>query len=251
MNSKEFFVSHRRFYTDYDRLKRWYFATLLSYETSINETKKIVSDKAPSKREKVYFKEEEYGTKHLIQHDHRDMLRKYQNGYITFLDEMVTIRLVSLLEVLLSENIEHCFYYDKRIFFTKGKYQTNISEFLYKSKEELEEDFIGGIVDKISRGGLTELKKAYLSKLKIDLNSFQVTDNSRNFTYKDIQKLHDTRHLIIHQLGKTDVKYRTQYNYPKKNIKLTTEDILYYLDLVHFFADFVKKELERKIIKES
>lgn len=248
MNEKDFFKSHRRFLAEYDKLKRWYLATLLSYEVSSDEMEKIIKGKKPFQREKIYYKEEEYGETYLIQHDHRDMLKKYKKGYITFLDEMVTIRLVSLLEVHLSETLENCFYHDKKLFFTKGKYQINTSEFLYKSKEDLEKEFIEGIVDKISRGGFEELKKAYQNKLKIDFTAFQINEESKRFIYKDIKKLHDTRHLIIHQLGKTDSRYRQQYDYSKDRINLNTEEIFYYLDLVGYFVQFIKTQLKTKVL---
>lgn len=252
MNDKEFFKSYRRFTTDYERLERWYLATLVSYENSVKEVHGIISKKKRPKgvlvREKVYFKEEEYGQKYLIQHDHIDLLKKYERGYKSFLEEMVLIRLVSLLEVLLSEMIESCFYYNKRLFFAKGKYEINISEFLYKDKQELEDEYIKRLVDKYSRGGLIELKKFYKKDLDIDLTIFYKTENGITFSYKDIEKLHDTRHLIIHQLGATDSKYRIKYDYQKKPIQLTVEEIFYYLELVEFFAEFLRNQLHGKII---
>lgn len=250
MNEHDFFKSYRRFTNDYERLERWYLATLLSYDYSIDEMSRMIDQKRREGRgrEKVYFKEEQYGKTYLIQHDHHDLLKKYGKGYKSFLEEMILIRLVSLLEVLLSEMIESCFYYNKRLFFTKGKYEINVSEFLYKDKQELEEEYIKKLVDKHSRGGLVELKKFYNKNLDIDLTSFYKTDQDTTFSYKEIERLHDTRHLIIHQLGRTDQKYRTKYNYAKKAIQLTAEEIFYYIELVESFAEFLKNELQRKII---
>ena len=250
MNEHDFFKSYRRFNNDYERLERWYLATLLSYEHSVHEMNKIIDGKKSEGRgrEKVYFKKEEYGDLHLIQHDHYDLLKKYEKGYKTFLEEMVLIRLVSLLEVLLSEMIESCFFYNKTLFFTKGKYEINISEFLYKDKQELEEEYINRLVDKYSRGGLVELKKFYEKDLNINLASFYKIDQGTAYSYKEIERLHDTRHLIIHQLGRTDQKYRTKYDYSKKAIQLTVEEIFYYIKLVELFTEFLKNELQRNIV---
>lgn len=250
MNEHDFFKSYRRFNNDYERLERWYLATLVSYEHSVHEVNKIMDSKKNEGRgrEKVYFKEKKYGDLYLIQHDHSDMLKKYKKGYKTFLEEMVLIRLVSLLEVLLSEMIESCFFYNKSLFFAKGKYEINISEFLYKDKQELEKEYINKLVNKYSRGGLVELKKFYENNLNVKLSSFYKIEQEITYTYKEIEKLHDTRHLIIHQLGKTDQQYRDKYNYSKKTIQLTVEEIFYYIKLVELFTKFLKNELQRNVI---
>lgn len=252
MNEKEFFKNYRRFKNDYDRLYRWYLATLLSYDLSEKEIQEILRKKGlhtdQYERVKVYYQQEKYDDLYLIQHDHLDLLKKYRKGYKVFLDEMVLIRLVTLLEVLTSDMIETCFYYDKRPFLKKGKYEINIAEFLYKNKEQLEKEYIEETIKPVQRGGLNQLQKYYLQTFGIDYRIFKVSNESDTFTYKDIQKLHDTRHLIIHRLSKTDEKYRRDYNYSKKTIQLTEPQVLYYLELVLRFTDFLKEQFKEKII---
>lgn len=255
MTEHEFFRKYRRFVIDYERLERWYLATLVSYDYSVDTVNEILEQKRKQRihkeRKKVFFKEEEFGKEYLIQHDYTDLLKKYQKGYRVFLEEMVLIRLVSLLEVLLSDMIISSFYYDKRSFFTKGKYEVNISEFLYKNKEELEREYIEKLVDKHSRGGFLELQKLYDKTLNIKLNSFNKLEKNSFYTYKNMEKLHDTRHLIIHQLGQTDKKYRTKYDYDKKTLQLTEKEIIEYLGLVKEFAFFLEEQLKDKVINQD
>lgn len=243
MNVHEFFKEYRNFSLNFDRLHRWYLGTLLSYDHSID----LLTQSLPTTpyREKIYFKEELYQKEHLIQHDKRDLLKKFQKGYQQFLDEMVLIRLVTLLEVFLVDMVKTIFFYDKSLFYEKGKYELNISEFLLKDKFSLETDYINKLTSKLGRSGFEEIEKLYLKKFNINFSY----ENLYNYNYTGLKQLHDTRHLIIHKLGKTDDKYRNDYNYSKKKISLSTEKVFYYLELIASFTKYIKKELETKILK--
>jgi len=250
MNEKDFFKHYRVFNLNYERLNRWYLATLVSYENSQEKLLPIIK-KRRGKREKVFFKENDYGERHLIQHDLTDLNKKYGKGYAQFLDEMVLIRLVTLIEVYLVDMIESSFYYDKTKFFKTGKYEINISEFLKKDKKLLEQDYINRITNKCGRAGFHEIGKFYTKTFKINFTEFNVanpTDSSRNFNYTSLRQLHDTRHLIIHKMGKVDKKYQADYNYTKKKVNLSIDDIFFYFDLINHFANFIKDELQSKIL---
>lgn len=248
MNNQEFFKGQRDFLLNYKRLYRWYLGTLIAYDYSKNQIKPILEER--NKQEKifekkeVYFEKEKYGETHLVYNDLGHLYNKYKKGHKDFLDEMVLIRLVSLLEVYLVRMIETCFFYNKNLFLEKGKYEINISELLLKNKETLEQEYLNSILDKSGRLGFVEIEKVYKNKFSINFKEF----NTKNYNYKHLKKLHDTRHLIIHKLGRVDEKYISDYGYTAKKIKLTIEEIFVYFELVNEFNIFLEKKFKDKIL---
>ena len=251
---KNYLKPFRRFNLNYDRLYRWYLATLISYENSQEKIAPIISKKKADKlpREKIYYKQEVYGTTHLIQHDITDLQKKYEKGYNSFLDEMVLIRLVSLLEVLLVDLIESGFYYNKRLFFDNTKISIPIAEYLSKDKETLDKQYIDNLTRTFGNKGFDGITKFYKKNFKIDLRLFSITNTNNSditYTYADLQKFHNNRHLIIHKLGKVDEAYNHKYNNEVKKIALTQNDIFFYFDLIHYFAKYLDDSFQEKILK--
>src|SRR5699024_10609657 len=92
------------------RLKRWYLGSLYSYELAVS----TLSEAVPKDKrlEEIYYDE-----KHLIEVNHYNLIKKYNKGYVKFLEEMVVIRIISLLENTLLEIVEAISYYDTAIFY--------------------------------------------------------------------------------------------------------------------------------------
>lgn len=251
---KNYLKPFRRFNLNYDRLYRWYLATLTSYENSQEKIAPIILKKKTEKlpRKKIYYKQEMYGTKHLIQHDITDLQTKYKKGYNSFLDEMVLIRLVSLLEVLLVDLIESGFYYNKQLFFSQNEISIKIAEYLSKDKETLEKEYIDKLTRTFGNKGFDGITKFYIKTFKIDLKLFSITDTNNSditYTYADLKKFHNNRHLIIHKLGKVDEAYNHQYNSESKKINLTQKDIFFYFDLIHYFVKYLDDSFQEKVLK--
>lgn len=240
MNAKDFFKPFRKYELDYKRLKRWYLASLYSYDS----TAKMIDQNMPAKKglNKIYYKDS-----HLIENTPYTLRKKYRKNYVDFLEEMTLIRIISILENFLLDVIKTTFYHDKTCFYEpKQTIEFQISEFLSKDMNELEEKFIEEKVGNLHRQGFNEVKKYYKKILNIDFNNFNITIDSENYDIKYIHKIHDTRHLLIHRLGKTDEKFNREYNYSGKRIVLSEEDVILYLQIIDDFVEFLKNKFTEK-----
>src|SRR5690625_1449432 len=200
MTEKEFYKPFRKYELDYKRLKRWYLASLYSYDfTAENIDSNVPREE---RRNRVYYKDE-----HLIEVNYFNLLKKYRKNYITFLEEMTLIRIISILENLLLDVIRSSFYYDKSSFFQpKQTIEFQVSEFLSKNMHELEEKFIEEIINNLHRQGFKEIQKFYYKTFKINFNDYNHLVDSQTYSIKSVYKIHDIRHLLVHRLGRTDEK---------------------------------------------
>lgn len=240
MNEKDFFKPFRKYDLDYKRLKRWYLASLYSYDS----TAKMIDQNMPDeeKFDKIYYKDS-----YLIEHTPYRLEQKYRKSYVAFLEEMTLIRIISILENFLVDVIRTCFYHDKTCFYEPKKtIELQVFEFLSKNMKELEEDFIERKVANLHRQGFNEVKKYYKKTFTVDFNNFNTSFESNNYNIKDIHKIHDIRHLLVHRLGRTDEKFKKEYNYTGKLIKMSEEDVLHYLQIIDDFVEFLKSEFAKK-----
>lgn len=78
MNEKDFFKPFRKYELDYKRLKRWYLASLYSYDI----TAKMIDETVPVKNrlDKIYYKES-----HLIENTPYTLEKKYKKKLCRFL----------------------------------------------------------------------------------------------------------------------------------------------------------------------
>lgn len=160
---------------------------------------------------------------------------------------MTIIRIISILENFLMDVVKTCFYHDKTCFYEpKQTIEFQISEFLSKDMHELEEKFIEGKIGNLHRQGFNEIKKYFKKTFNIEFNNFNVSIEFQSRNIKDIQKIHDTRHLLVHRLGRTDEKFKREYNYDKKLIVLSEEDVLIYLQIIDEFVGFLKTKFMEK-----
>ncbi|WP_237982047.1 hypothetical protein [Bacillus thuringiensis] len=244
MNEKEFFKPFRKYELDYKRLIRWYLASLYSYNSTAKIIEQdIIEQNLPLKKlNKIYYKES-----HLIENNPHTLKRKYKKAYVDFLEEMTLIRIISILENFLLDVIRTSFYHDKTCFYEPKKtIEFQVSEFLSKGMEELEESFIEEKIGNLHRQGFNEVKKYYKKIFNIDFNNFNTSIESINYSVKHIHKIHDTRHLIIHRLGRTDEKFNKEYNFTGKIITLSEEDVILYLQIIDDFVEFLKNKFAEK-----
>jgi len=246
MNEKEFFKPFRKYELDYKRLKRWYLASLYSYDS----TAKIIEENMAGngkRLQKIYYKES-----HLIEHSLITLEKKYRKNYVSFLEEMTLTRIISILENFLLDAVETAFYHDKTFFFeAKQTIEFQVSEFLSKNMWELEKKFIDDKIGNLHRQGFNEVRKYYKKTFNIDFQNFNTSIDSVNYNLKDVIKIHDMRHLIIHRLGRTDEKFRRDYNYNGKTLNLSEEDVIVYLQIIDDFVWFLKDKFQTKMFPSN
>lgn len=240
MEEKTFFKPFRKYDLDQKRLHRWYLASLYSYNETVESIDSIESEEI--KKEKILYKDT-----HVIAHNLYEMKRKYRKNFVSFLEEMTIIRIISILENFLLDAIKIAFYHDKTCFYDpKQVVEFPVSEFLYKNMNQLEEKFIDGKISNLHRQGFNEVMKFYKKVFNIDFNSFNTTIDSQSYGIKQINKIHDIRHLFVHRLGKTDSKFKRDYDYNHPNIVLSEEEVLLNLQVVDNFVLFIKNKFTEK-----
>ena len=147
----------------------------------------------------------------------KDYIIKY-NEYTCF-KELILIRLVSVMEVFLSEEIQEIFIGRKDLFYTEQKisfdYYTLLSA---NSIGTLWGELITKKCRSLQAQGFNTVKKFYEKTFHFDFSSL-ISEVSF------LNKIYDMRHLLVHKLGHTDEEYRKKYNYPNKFISVSTEDL--------------------------
>lgn len=151
------------------------------------------------------------------------------------LRQLVLIRLISILEHYLINNIKYIFTETKDPFKSALKIEFQYQELLsYKSLTDIFNKIITKECRQLSSGGFQDIIKYYKSKFDIDLNSF-FSSQTRMFQY------HDIRHLFVHNLGKTDKQYRKKYNTTKVGLSINDAYIISAIEDVQSFVEIVNK----------
>lgn len=151
------------------------------------------------------------------------------------LRELLLIKLISILEQFLIDNIKFIFTETKQPFKTNNIIEFQHQELLsYNSLTEIFNKIINKDCRQLSSGGFDKIIKYYKSKFDLDLNSF--------FPSKErIIEYHDRRHLHVHNLGKTDKQYRKKYNTTKSGVSISDDYIRNAIVDIKIFGEIVNK----------
>ena len=165
------------------------------------------------------------------------------------LRELLLIKLISILEQYLIDNIKYIFTESKIPFKTKNQITFYHQELLsLKSLTEIHSKLISKECRQLSSGGLDKIIKYYNTKFELNLNSF-FPSKGRIIEY------HDRRHLFVHNLGKTDKQYRKKYNTKKLGLSLTDEYIRNAIKDINAFGEIVNRNtisyLENLIVEKE
>jgi hypothetical protein len=160
----------------------------------------------------------------------------YYNKRLEYeLRELLLVKLVSILEKYLTDNVKFIFMESKVPFKTNNFITFQHQELLsFKSLTEVHSKLISKESRQLSNGGLDKIIKYYNSKFKLNLNSF--------FPSKErIIEYHERRHLYVHNLGKTDKKYRKKYETNKIGLSTSDEYIKSAIEDISAFGEIVNK----------
>lgn len=165
---------------------------------------------------------------------------KYRLGLEYKLRELIFVRLISALEVFLTDTIKDIFTY------TKVPFMDNSSRFSLSQGELLSLESISEIKTKIilketrklSSSGFNEIMKYYKKKFNLDLSSFPPGKAK-------MIKYHEIRHLLVHRLGKTDQAFRKKFNSEEHNISISEKFILEAINEISIFVDKIKLGVQK------
>lgn len=158
------------------------------------------------------------------------------------LNELIYTRLVSSFELFLSETAADIFTIRPNIFSKLNKTITlHYGEVLsLNSLAGIYTKILNSEIQNLSRIGFEDILKFYL-KLDLDFRSCGPGKEK-------MLKYHEIRHLIIHRLGKTDSKFKKNYNYHKEKIRINKQ---FLNEAINDFKAFVNDTIDRIEMKLS
>ncbi|MFM9988384.1 hypothetical protein [Flavobacterium sp.] len=228
-------IAYKIFKNEIEDLLIFYNSTLIAYE----QTKKLVKNSW----------EIENNIDNVVVENLKDFSSN-TNSLEYDLRQLLLIKLISILEQYLIDNIKFIFTEIKEPFKTNNVIEFQHQELLsFKSLTEVFNKIISKDCRQLSSGGFDKIIKYYHLKFKLNLNSF--------FPSKErIIEYHDRRHLHVHNLGKTDKQYRKKYNTTKSGISISDEYIRNAIEDISIFAEIVNKNTvnyieNQKAVKEQ
>jgi len=93
---------------------------------------------------------------------------------------------------------------------------------------------------KLSSGGYKHILKYYKRNFNIDIGSFHPGN-------RQMEEIHERRHLLVHKLGKTDKAYRKKYNTTNMSVLIKEDYLLETISDLRTFATFLKNQVDYKI----
>lgn len=192
-------------------------------------------------KKETYSKEKEENSKSVYLNDIEEdqfylagnsweLANKFKSGYYKTIRELTIIRAISALEVLQVELVKDIFLNKKYLFHTGNKIEFSHSELLSsKSISKIWSKVINKECRRLQNQGFEEIQKYYKKTFSIDFNTFEVHP-------KDVQYIHEIRHLLVHRLGKTDKQFRHKHNSKLKFISLTDDLFYNYLNKIEKFG---------------
>lgn len=229
--------TYQEYNTEIRRLRTVYNGSVKSYDHFSKYLKEHLYDKGNTPKEPVYLNgivEEN----HLIVGSEYEYINKLEGGFAKSLREIMLIRLISNLEVFLIKVIRDIFLHRKDLFHKERDIEFKHSELLSAiSISELWTKLINKECRNLQNQGFSEVRKYYSTTFNIDLNQSGVS-------MKYIEKLHDTRHLLVHRLGKIDSEYAHKYNSKAKSIEISESDFYEAINELKRIADFIKEKYE-------
>lgn len=192
------FESYNKFLAGIKDLKQIYDFT---YHLYIEENQRL-EDNLPDNGTHVSFSTIVGSTTH----DLTSLYIKSKNRYPLKLRQLVLISLITTLEVYFTDTVKEAFERDIKFFLDEGvvEFQKNFI-MTTPSIDRLRNSLIMKDVRTLTSGGLSISKKYYKKKFKIDFLNL-------GLKFKEIQEIHDRRHLHVHRNGLCDLEYEKKYS---------------------------------------
>ena len=158
------------------------------------------------------------------------------------LNQQTLVRAISALEIFLIDIFRDIFILTKIPFKDKSKFHSFKQDHLLSinSISELFNEIINKECRSLSSGGFEGIIKAYKTRLKIDLLS--ITPGKQKML-----EYHETRHLIVHKLGRTDSTFRKKYKTNSAGIHVDDEFLEKCIEDIKVFAEQTYKLVLNKI----
>lgn len=226
------------------RQKRMYMATILSYETTLSH----IDNLSPQNDEGFFYKDSS-NPSYRIARSKKEIEQNYVKKYQYELRELILVRLISSLEVFLVDLVTYAFLNCKDLFKDQKKHtEINHSRLLsYNSISEIHTEFISRIRRDLHSGGFEKITKYYSATLNINLKAFNQIIDTETYNWYSLKEFHEKRHLIVHELGKTDQSYREK-NANKLKITIEENELLIFTSLLESFGEYCNLKVEKLLL---
>ena len=154
------------------------------------------------------------------------------------LNEIVFVRMISVLEVFLVDLVKDAFLETKEPFKKQDHiFQLSQAEILsINSPSSFYNKIINKECRRLSSSGFTEIIKYYKKHFDIQLSGFAPGKSK-------MEEFHERRHLLVHRLGQTDGQYRLKYNTTKPTISISEEYLNECFDDLKSFGHMVHNQM--------
>ena len=148
--------------------------------------------------------------------------------------EMLFVRLISTVELFLTDGVRDLFIKNTGIFHDqKKRFEISHAELLSShSISVLKEKFILKEIRSLHSAGFSDIAKYYEKKLEIRFSE-------QGLNLREIVEFFDRRHLLVHRMGRADERYRKTYNYKSKAVLSVSSEYLERAFSV--FGSFIEK----------
>jgi hypothetical protein len=232
--------AYRKFRLELARLESLYSASVYAYAlTSDVLTQKLEAGEITAAEKFELLSAGDNRSKPVAVYPLSFVNRQLNTQAPQYLREVIFVRLISALEVFLIDLLREVFLERRDLFHSQNKIEFSQGEILSsKSITALWTKLINREVRKLQNQGITQKAKYFNSKLSIDFTQFD------NYP-RTLSELHDSRHLLVHRLGRTDSRYRQKYRRKNRRIQITQEYLIAAFETVSSFANQVSQEASR------
>jgi len=179
----------------------------------------------------------------IVNHSLNSLYQSTRKKYPDKLRQLILISSITSLEVFLTDLIGEIFQRDTQPFEEQLPIEFAKSQLLNSpSIKGIHNEIIRRDIRRLTSGGLTEIRKYYLSKFKIDFGKFGVSIN-------EIDEIHTRRHIHVHRNGKCDKEYVNKY--PKMGYKVDERIIIehdYLVESLNKLSEFAS-EINKAVIE--
>ena len=173
------------------------------------------------------------------------LIHRLKTENIKICKELSLIKCISALEVFLVDSIKEVFDTDISPFLSNDKIEFHLGEVLSCNDiSQLKQKYIANRCRNLHSCGFEEIGKYYKKIFSIDFSHFSTTINDTSYGIAYIQRYHQMRHLITHQLGKTDEQYRKKYATTDTVIKLSEDDLSIFFKVMESFSHYIYSHLQ-------
>ena len=236
--------TYTKFVKEITNVRRWLYTTIYAY----SKTSDVLSGKL---KENQKINDEVVQAFNESGCNEYSLIQRFTSDNIKTCKELALIRSISALEVYLVDSIKEVFNENVSPFLSNDIVEYHIGEILSCDNViDLKNKYIEKKCRNLHSSGFEDIAKYYKKIFSIEFSRFNATIDGVTYGLSYIQQYHQKRHLIIHQLGKTDEQYRKKYNSTELVVRLNESDLANFLNVLIEFAHYINRHLENFITIE-